>query len=542
MEPQGKYRIAAFKEFVPDWLRFTIILLGVLIFQFSNNIYLTNLNDIVGGKALTTEDVKLISAAAFIGMTMVFPILFRIKHRFTSRTILLSTAAIVILGNVVCMYSGNLLVLFATSLIVGAARMIGTFECFSTMLLKITPTWDFTVFFSFLYFVVLASIQLSGLLTAEISYLFNWQYMHILIVGLYILFMIVIYCLTRPVRTLEWKPLKQIDWLGMTLWTLVLVLINFIFEYGKQLDWLDSKYIQIAIVAAVILFAGAILRMFTARNPLIMPEVFKYKNIWIALGLLILLHIFLSMSSVIMNAFTGGILHYDILNNTSLNWMVFIGIVIGAAFTYYWKSVYRGSYTAIFFVGFLALVLYHFILYFIFQPGIAKEDLYLPYLLRGFGHITLYISIALYAANKVIFPHLFASLGVIGFARSAIGSTMANSLCSNVLEFLQNKNLILLSQKMDIVDPATNYVFQNTINQSLSSGMTIEQAEIAATNALYGATNMQAMMVSWKEIAGGITLFGILVLLVILGVRYAGPIINSISNRKKKTDLHVTLT
>lgn len=542
MEPQGKYRIAAFKEFVPDWLRFTIILLGVLIFQFSNNIYLTNLNDIVGGKALTTEDVKLLSAAAFIGMTMVFPILFRIKHRFTSRTILLSTAAIVILGNVVCMYSGNLMVLLVTSLIVGAARMIGTFECFSTMLLKITPTWDFTVFFSFLYFIVLASIQLSGLLTAEISYLFNWQYMHILIVGLYILFMIVIYCLTRPVRTLEWKPLKQIDWLGMTLWTLVLVLINFIFEYGKQLDWLDSKYIQIAIVATIILFAGALLRMFTARNPFIMPEVFKYKNIWIALGLLILLHIFLSMSSVIMNAFTGGILHYDILNNTSLNWMVFIGIVIGTAFTYYWKSVYKGSYTAIFFVGFLALVLYHFILYFIFQPGIAKEDLYLPYVLRGFGHITLYISIALYATNGVIFPHLFAGLGVIGFARSAIGGTMANSLCTNVLNFLQNKNLMLLSQKMDMVDPTTNYVFQNTMNQSLSSGMSIEQAEIAATNALYGATNMQAMMLSWKEIAGGITLFGIVVLLVILAIRYIRPILSLIKNRKKKPDLHVTLT
>ncbi len=524
MIPQGKYRIMTFKDFVPDWLRFTILFLGVIIFQFSNSIYLTNLNEVVGGKALTSEDIKLISAASFIGMTMIFPILFRIKFRFMSKTILLASSIIIIVGNIICMYSDNVLLLLVISFIVGAVRMIGTFECFSNIQLKITPTRDFTVFFSVVYLVVLGSIQLSGLLTAEISYLFNWQYMYILIVGLHLSFMIAVYFLMRPIRFMKKLPLYQIDWLGMGLWTLVLLLINFIFEYGKMLDWLDSQYIRIAIVATVILLACAIQRMFGIRRPLVMPEVFRYKNFLKALVLLAFLQIFLSTSSVIMNTYTGAILHYDILNNTSLNWAVFVGVIVGAAFSFYWLSIYRGGYKLIFFVGFLAFVLYHFILYFVFQPCITKEDLYLPYFLRGFGYVVLYISIALYAMQGIPFHEFFASLTVLGFVRSAIGGTMANSLCSNVLQYLQKRNLMNLSQSMDIVNPLSNQVFANTVQSSLASGMTAEQAKVSAISTLYNMTNMQAMLLSWKEYFGLITIFGILVLLSILLNHYMRPL------------------
>lgn len=520
MIPQGKYRIVTFKDFVPDWLRFAILFLGVILFQFSGSIYLTNLNEIVGGKALTAEDIKLISSASFIGMTMIFPILFRIKFRFKSRTILLAVSSVIILGNLICMYSENMPVLLVVSLFVGAFKMIGTFECFSTIQLKITPTRDFTVFFSVVYLVVLSSIQLSGLLTAEITYFFNWQYMYVLIVGLQLIYMIVIGTFMRPIRLMKKLPLYQIDWLGMTLWTLVLLLINFVFEYGKRLDWLDSQYIRVAIVVTVFFLICAIQRMMGIRRPLIMPEVFKYKNVLVSLLLLAVMQVFLSTTNSIMSTYMGAVLHYDSMHNTSLNWAVFVGVLVGAVSAFYWVSIHRGSYKPIFFVGFLAFVLHHFILYFVFQPGIDRSDLYLPYFLRGAGYVILYISIALYAMQNVPFPHFFASLSVLGFVRTAVGGTMANSLCSNALLYLQKKNLMSLSQNMDLVDPLSNKVFANTLHQSLTHGMTIEQAQASATSALYRMTDMQAMMLSWKEYFGLVTIFGIVVLLFIALNRY----------------------
>lgn len=521
--PQGKYRIMTFKDFVPDKLRFIVLLVTAIAFQFTSFIYLTNLNEVVGGKALSTEDAKLISSASFIGMTMIFPILFRIKFRFMSKHILLTVCAVLIVMNLLSIYVDNLLVLLLASFVTGAFRMIGTFECLSTIQLVITPKRDFTVFFSVVYLIVLGAIQMSGLLTAEVSYLYNWSYMPTLMISVLLVVMTLLFVLMRPIRFMRKLPLYQIDWLGLGLWTLTLLSFNVVFEYGKRLDWLDSLYIRIGIVVGLLSLALAIQRMFGIRRPAIMPEVFRYKNVLISLVLLAFLQLFLSTGNVIMNAFTGGILHYDILHNTSLNWAVSLGVIAGAGYAFYWLSIYRGGYKPIFFVGFSCFVLYHFILYFIFQPSLSKEELYLPYFLKGFGYVSLYISIALYAAQDVPFPHFFASLTVLGFVRTALGGTVANSICSNALEYLQKRDRLLLSSEIDVLNPASNQVYRSAFNAALGSGQTIEQAENAATTALYGATNLQAMLLSWKELFGTVTLIGILFLLFVASTHYMKP-------------------
>lgn len=521
--PQGKYRIMTFRNFVPHQLRFVILLSAAILFQFSNSIYLTNLNEVVSGKALTSEDIRLISSASFIGMTMIFPLLFRIKFRFTSRTILLTASSVIITGNIIGIYSDNVLILLVSSLVVGMARMIGMFECMSSIQLILTPKRDFTVFFPIVYLIVLGSIQFSGLLTAEISYLYSWKYMYTLVIGLQLLFLITIFFLMRPVRLMKKFPLYQVDWLGMGLWIIVLLLLNFIFEYGKRLDWFDSEYICIATIACIIFLICAIQRMNGLRRPYIMPEAFKYKNVIVALIMLVFMQLFISTSNVIMNTYTGGILGYDILHNTSLNWAVFTGILTGFMFSFYWMSIYRGGYKTIIFIGFLSLVLFHFILYFVFQPGINKEALYLPYAIRGFGYIALYISIALYAWERIPFPHFFATLSIIGVIRSAAGSTIANSVCTNLLSYLYKRNLIILSGEIDWVNPTSNIVYNQVFNLSITTGQSIEQATTSAISALYGNVNMQSILLSWKEVFGGIILLGILVLLGILLTNYIKP-------------------
>lgn len=512
-----------FREFVPDRMRFIILLLTAIIFQLTSFIYLTNLNEVVGGKSITTEDAKLISAASFVGMTMIFPILFRIKFRFMSRTTLLSVIAILIATNIISIYSDNVFVLLTAGFITGAARMIGTFECLSTIQLVITPKRDFTVFFSVVYLIVLGAIQMSGLITAEMSYLYNWTYMPTLMIAILLVVMVTLFILMRPIRLMKKFPLYQIDWQGLVLWSLVLIIFNFVFEYGRRLDWFDSIYIRVGVIVGTVLLILAVTRMFTIKRPIIAPEVFKYKNLLKALVLLGFLQLFLSTGNVIMNSFTGGILHYDILNNTSLNWMVFAGVVIGALYAFYWMSIYRGGYKPIFFIGFAGFVLFHFILYFTFQTSVSKEDLYLPYALKGFGYASLYISIALYAAQGIPFPHFFQSLAILGFVRAALGGTIANSLCSNVLQHLQKRSLTFLSSDMDLLNPESNQFYSDMFHGAINRGQSVEMAHTAATSALFGVSNMQALLLSWKEIFGGITLMGILFLLVIASSYYMKP-------------------
>lgn len=106
--PQFPTRVMMFRDFVPDKLRVFLCLFFAVVFQFSGGIYLSSVSHMVGSLALMQEDIMMAGYASFVGMTVVFPILFRLKFRFTTRSILLVICPALILCNVVTMHTDNL--------------------------------------------------------------------------------------------------------------------------------------------------------------------------------------------------------------------------------------------------------------------------------------------------------------------------------------------------------------------------------------------------------------------------------------------------
>lgn len=516
MTEQVKYRIEAFKDFVPHTLRFIILLITAIIYQFPNTIYMTNLNEVVGAKALTVEDVRFVSISVLVGMMVAFPILFRLKFRFTTRTILLGTSVVIILGNVICMYSSNMLILIAVSLVLGFSRMLGNFECLSNIRMIITPKRDMARYYLVIYSIIILCIQFSSILSANVSDTFDWRYMYVFVVAVQLVVMVILFFLLRPIRLSRKMPLYQIDWIGMALWGSFLMLSVFVLEYGKRLDWFDSDYIIEATFMALLTLGLAVQRMFTIRRPLITPEIFKYKNLMHAILLFAAMHLFLITTSTIMGSYTEGVLHYDHVSSASLNWLSIVGVGIAIAFTCYWKLIYNGGFKRIIFLGFLALVMNHIILYFVFQSTISKETLYLPYLLRGFGYMILYLNITLYAISGLPFSSFFSALCFMGFVRTILGSSIASSGINSFVQYLQKENMSRLSANIDYTNVISNDLYVNAFDQSISMGQSVEQASASAMNTLYNSVYTQSMLLSWKDVFGSISLIGIGLLLYIV--------------------------
>lgn len=149
--------------------------------------------------------------ASFIGTTLIFPLLFRFKRRFTTRTILMTVCPVLICCNLITMHTNNMLLLTVACFLSGFFRMWGTFECFSNMRLTITPEGNFSVFYPFIYIIVLESIQLSGLTSTYISDWGNWRYMHWMVIGLLIAVWLCVLCLTRHIRVMRKVPLINVD-------------------------------------------------------------------------------------------------------------------------------------------------------------------------------------------------------------------------------------------------------------------------------------------------------------------------------------------
>lgn len=166
-------KIPAFKEWVPMWARVGIFLFCIMVFQCSGGIYLVSVNEMMGATSLMQEDILMAGYASFIGLTMAFPVLFRLKFRFPTRTILPAVAIGLIVCNLVTMQTRNLPLLAVTCFIAGFLRMWGTFECFSSIQLRITPTRDFAVFFPVIYLSIFGYIQLSGLTATYLTYFYS---------------------------------------------------------------------------------------------------------------------------------------------------------------------------------------------------------------------------------------------------------------------------------------------------------------------------------------------------------------------------------
>ncbi len=117
------------------------------------------------------------------GMAVYFPLLFRMKFRFTNQQLVIGSAIVIAACNLITLHSTYMPLLLTVCFIEGMAKLQGTFEHMSNIQLWITPRRDFGVFFPVLHIVLLTAIEGSGFFAAWFGYHFTWQMMHVFIIG-----------------------------------------------------------------------------------------------------------------------------------------------------------------------------------------------------------------------------------------------------------------------------------------------------------------------------------------------------------------------
>lgn len=494
MHETGPFSIPAIRNFVPEKIKPYIIIAFVLIFQLSGGVYLAAVSEMVGSTALMQEDIMMAGYASMVGMALTFNLMFRLKFRFTSKISLFICCLVLIICNLICIYTRNVPVLIGTCFIAGFFRMWGTFECNSTIQLWLTPKRDLSIFFCYIYLLVQTCIQLSGILTVYISFFSKWEYMHWLIISLLGGMMVLTQIIFRSCRTLRKLPLYGIDWIGGLLWGLTVLCAIFVCTYGEYYDWYESKYIQFATLAGVVMLLLNIWRASFIRHPFIALETWKFKMVYLTFFLYIVIDILLAPSHLLEHIYMESILGYDTLNLISLNWVVFLGIIAGSLFTYHTFALRKWRYKTMTVIAFASIVSYLTIFYFTLDYRLPKEFLILPVFLRGFGYVIIAICF-LTALSRVPFPNFFQAVGVQAFVSAGLGSAIGTALLGQILKVTMKKNAMLLGTQLDHVNPFSKQF---------------------STGELYGILQQQSLMVSMKEIYGWLALTSIGCLLLFM--------------------------
>ncbi len=474
---QGPFRVPSFNSYVPRRLQPWIYLLFAFIFQLSGGIYGGAMSHVMGEYSLMREDVLMVIMCNVVGVAMPFPFLFKMKFRFTNRSLLLNAALVIAVCNVLIVWTESLPVMCALSYIAGFFKLCGTFECMSNIQLWMTPKRDFTVFFPLLYCIVLGNIALSPWITEHLIYIYqDWRIINWTMAGAMFTVALVVYVTTHDFRFMKPLPFISVDYLGCLLWSAWMLEFIFFFNYGEYYNWLDSKVMRMDVVLFLVTGYFCISRMMHIRHPYISPEAWRYKRLIPLLILFAFVEFMGSTPKVLQTAFTGGVLHFGNLTTNVLNVVEWGAVIMGCLFCLLWCKVLHWKYTRLLTIGVAAMVGYPVMMYFLIDQGLPIERLYLPTALRAFGNAIFFCMLTVYLEELMPFQHFFMGLTMAGIIRNGPVATM----CSGLFSF----------------------------------GIRHKMADNMARGLPYDAT--QLLMISVRQLYGITCLIGIAVLLIFL--------------------------
>jgi len=426
-----------YRDGVPKALRPWLYVCFAVVFQLTGGVYLAALSPMMGTTALLREDLQMVQYFSMVGVSMPFPLLFRLKFRFTNRQLLLTAAMVELACNLAATITTSLPCLCLMAYLSGFFKLCGTFECMSNIQLWMTPKRDFTVFFPLLYCIVLGDQQLSAWLAPNVNYAVSWHAMHWLIILLLLGVILGVFCMTKNFHFLPRRmPFYGIDVLGCVLWSAFLLEVIYVFNYGEHVNWFASRRLCCVALAALPTLALCIGRMRHVRHPYIAPEAWGYKNLGVLLSLFAVSAVLCAPPNVLQTFFTSAVLHFGAVDTARLALCGFAGVLLGNAFTYWFTHRLRLSYVRLIAVGFAAIVVPNIQLYFALTPGLPIWQLYLPTLFRVFGNTVVFCALTIYLEEIMPFSHFFMGLTILGMVRTGSFAAIGSALYSFGLRFL----------------------------------------------------------------------------------------------------------
>ncbi len=498
---QGPFDIPDVPSYIPRRLKPWLFIVFVLIIQFSGGVYLAAASDMVGTTALMQQDILMAGYAQLVGMSINFAVMFRLKFRFSNRVALMVCCISLIAANIICAHTTSVPVLVLTCFLAGWFRMWATFACNSTIQLWLTPVRDMAIFFCYVYLVVDGVIQLSGVLTVYTAFFSQWEYMHWLMTGLLALMMIMVWVFVKPVKGPMQIPLLGIDWIGAALWSVFMLCFTFVCVYGDYYDWWEAPEITAATLIGLASMAVNLWRASFLHHPYVSFTAMKNRNVIRAILVYLVFFTLMATEHVFEHSYAAAILGFDETNMIDLNWYVFAGILAGVALTYFTFALRKWRYKTMTAIGFALAAVYLAYFYFLIDYGVEKEMLFVPLFVRGMASVIISIvfltSIVQSGLHFFVFPQ---ALTINGFTGAVMGATLGPALIGEWLSHTVARNAALLGASMTDFSTAV-------------AGHHVGE--------LYGMVQLQALVVSMKEIYGWLLIIA-LVSVAVIAVSY-GP-------------------
>lgn len=445
----SQYNQGLFHSWVPKPIMLLLIMVISIVLFGVTAVYTSNIPFLVGATGELTEDYMWAYYAGVIGMGLAMPLVIRLKARFRTKEIMVTTLTgmaflFVVMGN-----TDQPEIIIGASFLISFLRMVGMMEVILPLMFILSADGNRGRFYAVFYTVVLGITQVSSYYVASLSMEYSWQYAYLLIAAVCLATALICVVFQHNQRFMKKVPLHYIDWLGMLLFVISFMFLGYIFSFGKQQAWFASDKIKWATIAFSVTFLLFILRMQIIKRPFISLKAFSKSNVRHGMLMLLFLGMYLG-TTTLQNIFAVGVLGYNHLSNASLNLMIFPGLLIGAVVSAKWFNQSM-HIRMLMFTGFAAYLLYVIVMYFSMVPEFNYASWLLPMFFKGYGMGVLFIVIWYYTFDKLGMTELLSAIGIIVLWRTFITVGIFSALFSWMQYQLQLQSLGNLAVYLDDV-------------------------------------------------------------------------------------------
>ncbi len=490
----------SFRKWVPKWLQLIAALVILIPTMLINGAYTGSSIDISNYLGVLSEDITMAYYATSAGMAIAYPLILKIRPAITTKTLLIGDLIAQICLSLACAASTSIGFITICSFFIGFLKAFALLEIMPILMPIFSPENKRSKFYSIFYPITMGLGQISLALTSRLAYIYQWQYMYYFMVALLLVALLFVLICFRYARRPSGLFFKEIDWISLAFISTFFLSFIYTLTYGKIKDWFSSPLI---IFGSILTFFSLILfvrRQLTSQNPYVDLSILQNRNSRIGYLFMFVLMFFVSSSSLI-SVYQNSILKLDSIHSNQLYLWMLPGFIIGSIISWYWFSNHLRMRRVVS-LGLFCFTASLALLYFQIHPYGLYSHLYLPMILRGIGMMILFISFGVYvieglSQNKFIHNAFF----LIG-TRSALAPALCASLFSNWVYTSQQKNIMILSETLNLDNPLTASRYSLALKSALSQGMSMQDAQKMAVTNIYNAVQLQATALSLKTILG----------------------------------------
>lgn len=501
------------RPWVPRWLGIMTAFVVMLPIILINGAYTGNITEVSGTLGVLSEDISMAYYATSAGMAVAYPLIPKVRLVITTKTILLTDLLLQVILSFICAQINQMDIIIVCSFFIGFLKAFAMLEIIIMIRPLFSPKNIRSEFYAYFYPIVFSAGQISMAVTAQLAYLYKWQYMYYFVILLLLVAISFVLMFFRYARRPVHFPFKEIDWKSILLMASILLFTIYSATYGKTLDWFSSAKITVYILVLPVLIWLFLFRQKTTKSPYLRMEVLNSSKALVGYFYMMLVMFFSSTSSLITN-YMNSIIRVDSIHANLLNLWMLPGFICGAVICFWWFRWQRWRFRILISGGMLCYVIYLAILYFGITPDGTYEMLYFPMFLRGLGMMILFIAFGVYVVEDMNPKLMIYNAFFLISCRSVIAPALASSFFSNMLYRAQLEGMNILSENMSMQNPLAAQLYDQSLQTALAQGHSMTEATQLASNSLYTILQSQSLLLALKTIIGYVLIFAIVVMVI----------------------------